>query len=155
VVTDADVLSVPEAIQRLKKIGIKPVNDCATVTATQEKRTFEIVLPKAHKNYVSATFRLKISAAGIDDVQRVSGSALLDEAADPMRKLPLPHLVPTHSTARILRDAIVTCSPGTRDCYFVLMPMGGIQAEQVQDEPAPAAAPIRKGNVIEIQLKKR
>jgi len=155
VVTDADVLSVPEAIQRLKKIGIKPVNDGATVTATQEKRTFEIVLPKAHKNYVSATFRLKISAAGIDDVQRVSGSALLDEAADPMRKLPLPHLVPTHSTARILRDAIVTCSPGTRDCYFVLMPMGGIQAEQVQDEPAPAAAPIRKGNVIEIQLKKR
>lgn len=131
--SDPDALRVPEAITRLRKAGVKPVSDGATVTATQDKRTFTLMLKTAHKDYVSATFRLQFSSAGIDAVQRVSGSALLDEAASPIRQLALPHLVPTHSTARILRDAIVTCSPGRRDCYFVLMPLGGIQAEQVSD----------------------
>lgn len=131
VVTDADALLVPAAIQRLKKSGIKPVSDGATVTATQEKRTFTLTLKSAHKDFVSSTFRLQISATGVQAVQRVSGSDQLDEAETAIRTLHLPHLVPTHSTARILRDAIVTCSPGRHDCYFVLMPLGGIQAERV------------------------
>lgn len=129
--SDPDALRVPEAIKRLRKAGVKPVSDGATVTASQDKRTFALMLKTAHKDYVSATFRLQFSAAGIHDLQRVSGSASLDEAASPIRQLKLPRLVPTHSTARILRDAVVTCSPGQKDCYFVLMPLGGIQAEQV------------------------
>lgn len=134
VITDPDALSVPAAIKRLKKSGVKPVSDTATLSTTQQdERTFKLTLKSAHKDYVSSTFRLQFSAAGVQAVQRVSGSDQLGEATTAIRALHLPHLVPTHSTARILRDAIVTCSPGHRNCYFVLMPMGGIQAERVGD----------------------
>src|SRR6185437_1647121 len=133
VVTDADALLIPAAITRLKKSGVKPVSDGATITATQDKRTFTLVLKSAYKQYVSATFRLQISASGIHAVQRVGGTDQLDEAATAIRALHLPQLVPTHSKAQILRDGIVTCSPHQRDCYFVLMPLGGIQAEHAGD----------------------
>ncbi|MGH9585775.1 MAG: DUF3857 domain-containing protein [Acidobacteriaceae bacterium] len=130
IIADADALLLPTAITRLKKSGIKPVSDRATASTTQQdERTFRLTLKSTHKDFTSATFRLQFSASGIVAVQRVSGSDQLDEANTAIRALHLPQLVPTHSTARILRDAIVTCSPGNRDCYFVLMPLGGIQAE--------------------------
>ena len=50
---------------------------------------------------------------------------------DSIRKLALPHFVPAHSSARILRDAVLTCSPNQTDCFFVLMPMGTISNEHV------------------------
>jgi hypothetical protein len=49
-----------------------------------------------------------------------------------IRKVNLPRLVPSASKGRILRDAVVTCSSGQSDCFLVLMPMGSIDAENVQ-----------------------
>jgi hypothetical protein len=99
----------------------------------QNERTFTLPVKTASKSYESATFRLQFSAGASPDVLRVSGDSSLDSVSDEIRKLQLPSLVPTHSTARVLRDAVVTCSPGKKDCFFVLMPLGGINAEGVSN----------------------
>jgi predicted Zn-dependent protease len=119
-----------EAITRLEKAGTKPVAN-GTATSLQDERTFKLPLKTAHKAYVSATFRLQFAADAAPEVLRVSGDSSLDEASDGIRTLRLPPFVPAHSTARLLRDAVVTCSPGQKDCFFVLMPLGGINAEGV------------------------
>ena len=59
----------------------------------------------------------------------VGGGSVPDKVVDSIRKLDLHHLVPTASKAKILRDAVFTCSAGKSDGYLVLMPLGGIQAE--------------------------
>ncbi|MGA7885043.1 MAG: hypothetical protein WCA44_04825, partial [Acidobacteriaceae bacterium] len=69
-------------------------------------------------------------AGGVRGVMRVSGDASLDAEADAVRKVALPALVPSHSAAYLLRDAVVTCSPGQKECELVLIPLSGIQAER-------------------------
>ena len=49
-----------------------------------------------------------------------------------IRRVNLPRLVPSASKARILRDAVVACYSGQSDCFLVLMPIGSIDAEHVQ-----------------------
>jgi uncharacterized protein HemY/transglutaminase-like putative cysteine protease len=117
-----------DAVARLKKAGTKPVDNGA-ITSLQKDRTFTLPLKSAHKTYVSATFRLQFTAGAAPEVMRVSGNPTLDAASDAIRKLHLPQYVPAQSTARLLRDAVVTCSPGEANCYFVLMPLGSINAE--------------------------
>ncbi len=109
---------------------MKPVAN-GVATSLQDERTFSLPLKEVHKTYVSATFRLQFLAGGAPEVLRVSGDSALDDASDAIRGLHLPQYVPAQSTARLLRDAVVTCSPGKKDCFFVLMPMGGINAEGV------------------------
>lgn len=127
---DASELNeLKQNIARLEKDGTKPIDNGAA-TSLQDARTFQLIVKSAHPNYVSATFRLQLSAEGAPEILRVSGDPALDEASDAIRTLKLPHYVPAKSTARLLRDAVVTCSPGKKDCFFVLMPLGGIQAER-------------------------
>jgi hypothetical protein len=81
-------------------------------------------------SYCSATFRLQLAPDSSIDVMRVSGESALETATESIKHLALPHLVPTHSSARILRDAVLSCSAGATTCDFVLMPLGNITAEQ-------------------------
>jgi hypothetical protein len=120
---------VSEAIQRLALSGVKSkVGDPAKVL--QDERTLKLTLSSAPPSYVSAIFRMQLTANAAPDVLRVSGDSSLDTASEQIRKLQLPNLVPTHSTARVLRDAVISCSAGKKDCYLVLMPLAGIQAER-------------------------
>lgn len=125
----ADEQQVEDAIKRLEKAGTKS-NALDAAKVLQDERTFTLSVKKAHKDFVSATFRLQFSAGATPDVLRVSGDSGLDEATDAIRGLRLPQLVPTHSTARLLRDAVVTCTPGGTSCYFVMTPLGGINIER-------------------------
>lgn len=126
--TSPEFQKVKESIARLQKAGTKSNID-VSVKTLQDERTFKLELKSAPPSYVSATFRLQFSAAATPDVLRVGGDSSLDEASDAIRNLHLPTVVPPHSTARMLRDAVVSCSPGKKDCFFVLMPLGGIAAE--------------------------
>jgi uncharacterized protein HemY len=121
-----------DAIKRLEKAGLKSRMDNAK-QVLQDERTMKLSLSTAQPSYVSAIFRMQFAANAAPDVLRVSGDSSLDSASEQIRKLQLPSLVPTHSTARVLRDAVVTCSPGKKDCFFVLMPLGGIQAERTEN----------------------
>jgi predicted Zn-dependent protease len=127
-----ELQDVKDAAERLEKAGTKSKAGDAARTL-QDERSFKLPVKSAPGSYVSATFRLQFSAGASPDVLRVSGDSSLDDASDEIRKLRLPSLVPTQSTARMLRDAVVTCSPGKKDCFFVLMPLGGIDAENVSN----------------------
>jgi uncharacterized protein HemY len=120
------------AITRLEKAGIKPIANSAA-TSQQEDRTFHLPLKTAYKSYVSAMFRLQLSAGAAREVLRVSGDPSLDVATEAIRALQLPRYVPAQSTARLLRDAVVTCSPGQKDCFLVLVPLGGIDVENASN----------------------
>jgi hypothetical protein len=76
---------------------------------------------------------MQIGSSGPSDVTRVSGDDVPDKTVDSIRQLRISHLVPTASNAKILRDAVFTCSAGKSDGYLVLMPLGGIQAEHAGD----------------------
>ena len=120
-------------ISRLK--GVKseskaPVAHTLQVSNTlQEDRTFKFEMKPACASYGSSTFRLQIGSSGPTEVMRVGGDAAPGKVEDSIRQLNLNHLVPTASKARILRDAVFTCSAGKSDGYLVLMPLGGMQAE--------------------------
>ncbi|HEY0796522.1 MAG TPA: DUF3857 domain-containing protein [Acidisarcina sp.] len=90
----------------------------------QEERTFRLRVKSPGESYRSAVFRLQLAADSTQAVVRVSGDASLEEEAESIKKLRLSHLVPTHSTAHILREGVVSCSPGRTECEFVLAPMG-------------------------------
>jgi len=99
----------------------------------QDERSFQLRVPTRCKSFESSTFRMQIGSSGTSDIMRVGGAPALDPLVDSIRKLPLPHLVPTASKAKILRDAVFTCSAGKSEGYFVLMPLGGMQAEHAGD----------------------
>ena len=125
----ADQQQLREAIQQLKSEGIRSsVGDPAF--DLQNARIFNIPLRSSYHSAVSATFRLQLQAGGIHSVLRVSGDTSLESGTESIHRLGLPHLVPTHSSAYLLRDAIVTCSSSAKNCMLVLMPIGGIYAEQ-------------------------
>ena len=129
-VADPDHLQLGDAIQRLKSQGYRTsIGDPAI--DLQNARTFHIPAPSTYSSFRSATFRLQLQADGIHNVLRVSGDASLDPEADAIHKLVLPPLVPAHSAAYLLRDAVVTCSPGQKECELVLIPLSNITAEQV------------------------
>ncbi len=129
----AEVQQIEDGIQRLKKKGIKSTVNGDAAKTLQDMRSFPLVLPAAQPAYAFAIYRLQFSATAPLDVLRVGGAPSLDSAAGAIRQLHLPTLVPVHSGARILRDAVVTCSAGQKKCYFVLMPMGSIDAENASN----------------------
>ncbi len=124
----ADQLELRKAIQRIEAAGVRAPKDPAL--ELQNERTFHILLPHAYPTFLSAVFRLQLQSSGVHDLLLVSGNAALHSATDAIRQLKLPNLVPQHSTALLLRDAMVTCSARYPRCELVLLPMGGMSAEQ-------------------------
>ena len=95
----------------------------------QEERTFKLALPSRCKSYDSATFRMALSSSTGSDVLQVGGRVMPDGTVELLKKLKLPHLVPSGSGAKIIRDAVVACSAQQSTAFVVLMPLGGINAE--------------------------
>ena len=131
--TNPDSQPLEDSIARLKPtepvLHVRPADE----QSLQEQRTFNLRNDGVCKSFASSTFRLQIGSAGTSDVLRVSGTAVSDKMVDSIRNLRLPHLVPGASQAKILRDAVFTCSAGKSEGLFVLMPLGGIQAEHAGD----------------------
>jgi tetratricopeptide (TPR) repeat protein len=100
--------------------------------ALQQEHTFKIALPSTCKSFDSATYRLQISSSSAPEFLQVGGQQLPDGAAEALKTLKLPHLVPSASKSKIIRDAVVSCSAQQASAYVVLMPLGGIEAEQAR-----------------------
>ena len=96
--------------------------------ALQQQRTFKLKLTST-TSYWSATYRLLFDANGIADAMATSGLSLRKDVVQAIKQLDLPHLVPNEFQGSIVRDAVVSCSAGRTECEFVLMPMGGMEAE--------------------------
>ena len=122
-----------ENIARLKKAGVVSTVNGSAIQIMQEARSFKVKLKSAPDSYCSATFRLQLAAGTTVSVMRVGGSPKLELATETIRQLHLPHLVPERSSARILRDAVLSCSERQSVCLFALMPLGDIKAEHVGD----------------------
>lgn len=118
------------AIERLTKDGYGSSIGNGQIDL-QNDRTFHLYLSKRNKTFSEATFRLLFSSSGLVDLIRVNGDTSMDALIPWIRRLKLPRYVPPQSTAHLLRDAIAACSSGEKECDFVLMPMGGIQAENI------------------------
>ena len=119
-----------ERTAALKKEGIRLPATGSKELSLQEERTFKLPLASACKTYESATFRLQLSSSSKPEVLQVSGQSLAGSTAEMLKSLKVPHMVPAASTARLLRDAVVTCSARQSAAYVVLMPLGGISAEK-------------------------
>ena len=118
-----------DSITRLKATGVTWDGKRSGAQSLQDDRTFQIHMETGCKSFESSTYRMQIGSIGTSDVMHVGGGSVPDKVVDSIRKLDLHHLVPTASKAKILRDAVFTCSAGKSDGYLVLMPLGGIQAE--------------------------
>ncbi len=121
---------IDASIARLQKAGVSSTLKMPAEQALQEDRSFKIKVKSVRKSYLSAIFRLQLAAGLTQDALRVSGEAPSEDIEVAIKKLTLPHLVPAHSKGRILRDVVLSCSPGQTECYFVLMPQSSIAAEQ-------------------------
>jgi Flp pilus assembly protein TadD/transglutaminase-like putative cysteine protease len=125
--------AVRAGISRMTSAGMNSTVGQNGQSILQEQRTFKLKLTSPYKSYWSGTYRLQFSAGRGPDIQLVEGKSEKDGIEDAIRKLNLPHLVPSHSNGRIVRDAVLSCSPGQAECFFVLMPMGSIDAEHPRD----------------------
>jgi Tfp pilus assembly protein PilF len=133
--------SAPDPIEQAIRAGISRMT-AAGMNSTvgqngqsilQDQRTFKLKLASANKSYWSTTYRLQFSAGRAPDILLVEGKAEKEGIENSIKKLDLPHLVPSSSTGSILRDGVLSCSPGQAECTFVLMPMGSIEAEHPHD----------------------
>jgi len=124
---------VESNIERLKNAGVASSVKADAVQILQQERASKVKLKSPCHSYCSATFRLQLASNSSITVMRVSGDPALEPATESIKRLTLPHLVPTHSAARILRDAVLSCSAGATTCDFVLMPLGSINAERIGD----------------------
>jgi predicted Zn-dependent protease len=120
---------IGDSIARLEKAGVASTVKSGAERALQDDRTFKIKLKSACALYSSAVYRIQLAAGSTQGVLKVSGKTPSDDFDDSIKKLTLPHLVPAHSSGRILRDAVLSCSTGQTECFFVLMPLGNITAE--------------------------
>ena len=126
-----DLHLVQDNIARLKAANVALDGKSTDSQTLQEERTFQLHMETRCQSFESSTFRMQIVSTGIADVMHVGGGSVPDKVVDSIRKLSLSHLVPIASKAKILRDAVFTCSAVKSDGYLVMMPLGGIQAEQV------------------------
>lgn len=131
-VPDPTEASIRAGIGRMTAAGMNSTMGLKVQSALQEQRTFKLTLATPRKSYWSGTYRLQFAAGGLQDVMYVGASTNETGIENLIRTIELPRLVPSHSNARILRDAVVSCSAGRADCMLVLMPMGSIDAERVQ-----------------------
>src|SRR5205814_3066355 len=112
--------SAPDPIEQAIRAGISRITSTgmdSTVrqngeSILQEKRTFKLKLPSPSQSYWSSTYRLQFSAGGLQDVIHVGIGLAKRGIDDQIKKVNLPRLVPSLSNARILRDAVVSCSSG-------------------------------------------
>ena len=119
---------IKESIDRLIATHVPEPAKLDAAAELQADRTFK-VKAKATGSFWSGTFRLQLTAAGPDEVLQVGG-APRDRMQEDIMRVPFPQLVPAHFKGKLLRDAIVTCSPGATECEVVLMPQGPMAMEQ-------------------------
>jgi tetratricopeptide (TPR) repeat protein/transglutaminase-like putative cysteine protease len=131
--SDPDWQVLQENIARLKAASVDLRGKSVVPQNLQEERTFHLNMDAHCQSFASSTFRMLIGASGPTDVLLVSGNTVPDKVIDSIRQLPLSHMVPSASNAKILRDAVFTCSAGKSDGFLVLMPLGGMQAEHAGD----------------------
>ncbi|MFP5236157.1 MAG: DUF3857 domain-containing protein [Acidobacteriota bacterium] len=119
---------------RLKAAGAHSVkaksSEKAGAQSLQDARTFNVPMASSCTSFESATYRMQFSSSGVASVLRVSGDDLAAPVGEAIKRVKFPHLVPSQSKALILRDAVLTCSKGKKNAMLVLMPPGGIAAEQ-------------------------
>jgi predicted Zn-dependent protease len=127
--TAQESAQLKEAIAHLDKEKVRSTGEDATI-ALQRMRTFHLEAAVLPKTFEQATFRLEFSAEGPPQVMQVNGDAAMAQFVTRIAGVDFPKMVPAGSNARLLRDAVMSCSPGDRDCVLVLLPMGPMQAEQ-------------------------
>jgi predicted Zn-dependent protease len=119
---------IKNRIKQLESEGVPPSKTDSRY-ALQQERTFALRL-KATNSYWSATYRLLLDANGLKEAIEVGGSSPRQGVVRAIQQLQLPRLVPKEFKGRILRDAVISCSAGRTECEFVLMPVGGMEAER-------------------------
>lgn len=123
-----DYAEVQRNIERLKKAGAKSSAGNAK-NMLQEQRTFHVKRPAEVKGY--AVFRMQLAGGGVYASMLTSGEAALKPMTTELNKLKMPGAVPAGSSARILRDAVVSCSAGDVECLVVFMPQSGLGFEGI------------------------
>jgi tetratricopeptide (TPR) repeat protein len=129
-IPNPDTNAMEDRIAKLKSAGVTPPPERNASGILQDERTFKVQLPTACRSFVNSTFRVQLSSGSNPEFLHVSGEPLSESSLKSLKSLRLPHLVPADSKARILRDAVVTCSAKQSSAYVVFMPMGGISAEK-------------------------
>jgi DNA-directed RNA polymerase specialized sigma24 family protein len=112
---------VSASIERLKKAGVGSTINANAMWGLQQERTYKVKLNSPCHSYCYAIFRLQLASESPFTVMRVSGESALQPATSSIKQLVLPHLVPTHSAAHVLRDAVLNCQAGSNTCDFVLV----------------------------------
>jgi hypothetical protein len=90
-------------------------------------RTYHVARPAGVSGW--GTFRLQLGGSGVIATQQMSGEENLTAVGAELNAMKLPELVPTGSTAHVLRSAVVSCSVGA-SCDVVLVPNASLQTEQ-------------------------
>ena len=121
---------IKRRMERLETQGV-PLPKMDRNSALQQERTFKLKLA-AMNSYWTGTYRLQLDASGINGAMQVSGIAR-EGVVEAIKQLNLPHLAPNDYAGFIVRDAVISCSAGKTECELVLMPMGGMAAEQVTE----------------------
>jgi tetratricopeptide (TPR) repeat protein len=121
---------VDAGIDRLVSAGVQWKGNSNAEALFQEERTFRLKVKTPPQSFWSSILRLQLCAGEIQAVLHVSGEPVQGDIEESIKRLKIPHLVPSHSSGRLLRDAVLTCSPGQTECFLVLMPMGSIAAER-------------------------
>lgn len=119
---------IQERIAKLKAQGLSSTR--ASESDLQVERTFKLNLPTPCRSYQSNTIRLQFAWVGALDATAIGGKPESESTIDTILHLKFPHMVPSGSKGRILRDGVFTCSAHQSTAYFVLFPLGGIEAEQ-------------------------
>jgi tetratricopeptide (TPR) repeat protein len=119
-------------IKRLRQAKVPSTVEFDAESILQDDRTFKVKLKSASSSYWSATYRLLLTANGTHSAMEAGGLGPRTGVVEAIEQVALPHLVPTHSKGRLLRDGVVSCSAGKSECMFVLMPMGMMNAERTQ-----------------------
>ncbi len=103
----------------------------ATGGATQELvqlRTYTV--PRRATSSGWGTFRLQITATGVQAAQQSSGEPKLAPQAEDLKALRFPDLVPPASTAWLLRSGVLSCPSTGPACELVLVPNASLATEQ-------------------------
>ena len=125
---ELDYEEIRTRMKQLEAEGVAPPK--LDPAALQRERTFKLTL-KASNSYWSAIYRLRLDASGTEDAMQVSGLTPREGVVQVIKRLALPHLVPSGFKGCIVRDAVISCSSGKTECEFVLMPMGSMAAEKI------------------------
>lgn len=125
-----ELAEVRHSIDRLRKAGTHSAVPGNAGQALQEMRMFRVKKPTGLKGW--GTFRVQLGEGGIQESDLVTGPAAMRPVTPELKKLAIPHAVPPMSHARLLRDAVVSCTSEGPDCQFVFMPHAGLREEGVQ-----------------------